>query len=71
VNDSIVSIRTESGYLNQKQSALHCAVSYSTFRRWRQLEGFPSPTRIGGILRWRVVDLDRFMLSNQDPAVAS
>jgi predicted DNA-binding transcriptional regulator AlpA len=71
LQDSIVPIRTESAYLNQKQAAVHCGVSYSTLRRWRAREDFPSPIKIGGILRWRVIDLDRFMASNQDQAVAA
>jgi predicted DNA-binding transcriptional regulator AlpA len=57
--------------LNQKKAALHCGVSYSTFRRWRKLTGFPNPCVIGSLKLWRVVDLDAFLAGHREnPEVA-
>ncbi len=50
--------------LNRKLAALYCGVSYSTFRRWRKLTGFPKPCVIGSLKLWRVVDLDAFVATH-------
>jgi predicted DNA-binding transcriptional regulator AlpA len=50
--------------LNQKHAAVHCGVSYSTFRRWRKLPGFPKPCVIGSLQLWRITDLDAFIAAN-------
>jgi predicted DNA-binding transcriptional regulator AlpA len=49
---------------NQKQAALYCGVSYSTFRRWRKRVDFPQPCVFGTLTRWRVADLDAFIAAN-------
>jgi hypothetical protein len=50
--------------LNQKLAAQYCGVSYSSFRRWRNLPGFPKPCVISRLKLWRVVDLDAFIAAN-------
>jgi predicted DNA-binding transcriptional regulator AlpA len=56
--------RIQPATFNQKQSAIYCGVSYSSFRRWRKLPGFPKPCVIGRLKLWRVADLDAFIASN-------
>jgi predicted site-specific integrase-resolvase len=47
--------------LTETESAKRVGVSLSTFRRWRRKGIGPKFFLLGGILRYRIVDLDEFV----------
>ena len=48
-------------FFSEKETAEYLAVSLSTLRRWRRSHTGPDHFRFGGVLRYRLVDLDRFI----------
>jgi hypothetical protein len=56
--------------LTEGQSAQRLGVSLSTLRRWRKNGVGPKFFLLGGILRYRIVDLDEFVARHTRPEVA-
>jgi len=56
-----------SEYLNTKEAAAFIGVSIPTLWRWEmRLKGFPKPTRIGRLTRYKRSELEAFMKSNSE-----
>jgi predicted DNA-binding transcriptional regulator AlpA len=53
--------------LTESQSAQRLGVSLSTLRRWRKNGMGPKFFLLGGILRYRAVDLDEFVARHTGP----
>lgn len=56
--------------LTEAESAERLGVSISTLRRWRKRGIGPKYFHLGGILRYRVADLDEFVTRNLHSGVA-
>jgi predicted site-specific integrase-resolvase len=56
--------------LSEAESAERLGVSISTLRRWRKRGIGPKYFQLGGILRYRVADLDEFVTRNLHSGVA-
>ena len=53
--------------LSEKEAAVYLSVSPSTLRRWRKANCGPRMFRFGGILRYRLEDLDAFLQDHLAP----
>jgi hypothetical protein len=60
----LTSAQVKPGLLTETESAKRVGVSLSTFRRWRRKGIGPRFFLLGGILRYRIVDLDEFVASH-------
>jgi predicted DNA-binding transcriptional regulator AlpA len=58
------SAQVKQGLLTETESAKRVGVSLSTFRRWCRKGIGPRFFLLGGILRYRIVDLDEFVASH-------
>ncbi len=47
--------------LSQKEAAAYLSISVSTIRRWHNAHTGPRVFRLGGVLRYRIDDLDAFL----------
>ena len=50
--------------LSQKEAAVYLGISVSTLRRWHKVHQGPRFFRLGGVLRYRVEDLDAFLVDH-------
>ena len=50
-----------SNLLTELEAATRIGISLSTMRRWRRANTAPNYFRVGGILRYRPEDIDKFI----------
>jgi predicted DNA-binding transcriptional regulator AlpA len=57
-------------YLNSVQVGAYLGVTDRTIRNWVGQGVFPPPVKIGGVARWRRVDIDAHMMAAAARALA-
>ncbi len=50
--------------ISEREAAVRLGISLSTIRRWRRRKTGPPHIRIGGILRYRIADVDNFVTAH-------